>query len=200
MSKVYTRSPSNTMVRKIQVCNNDNPSIYSRSILMQPIMEFFKNKENMGKMLSIVQGKAKISLRLLDWFVTNYAKKTNVVYQVNNTRFMVYPKYKSELKAVKKEKFDPFCRGERIYFRYNHNKDPIETTVGQLNFFKWAIENKVVDYVAENLEEIESDMKVSTEKAKIRIQNGERKKRTELSISATKAVTRNHVSIRVTFD
>lgn len=187
------------MVRKISVCNNDNPSMYSRNILMQPIMEFFKNKENMGKMLAIIKGDAKISLRLLDWFVTNYAKKTNIVYDVGNTRFMVYPKYKSELKAVKKEKFDPFCRGEHIYFKYN-SKDPLETSVGQLNFFKWAIENKIVDYVAEHLEEIESDMKVSTEIAKIRIQNGERKKRTELSVSATKAVTRNTVSIRVTFD
>ena len=34
----------------------------------------------------------------------------------------------------------------------------IQTTIGQLNFFKWAIENKIIEYIDENYESIEKDM------------------------------------------
>ena len=44
------------------------------------------------------------------------------------------------------KQFDPFCRRDRIQFNYGKDKYII-TTVGQLNFFRWAIENKVLDYI-----------------------------------------------------
>ena len=65
--------------------------------------------------------------------------------------------YKLKLKAYSKRRFDPFCRWERISIPYKTDTF-IETTIGQLNFFKWALENKVVDYIEENYEMIENDM------------------------------------------
>ena len=115
--------------------------------------------------------------------------------------FIVYLDYKSQLKAYSKKQFDPFCRRERISF-IDHDNNELITTVGQLNFFRWAIENNILDYIKENYEIIENDMNNSLRnlyKKKDGTDNS-RRKRTELSISATKTVNKHNVSIIVQFD
>jgi hypothetical protein len=114
-------------------------------------------------MLQIINGHSKISLRIIDWFATNYAKKYFTVYAINNEyskgsrRFKVYVDYKLKLKAYSKKRFDPFCRWDRITIPYK-NGTFIQTTIGQLNFFKWAIENDIVQYIEQHYETIENDM------------------------------------------
>jgi hypothetical protein len=107
-----------------------------------------------------------------------------------------------KLKAYSKRRFDPFCRWDRISIPYKDDKF-IETTIGQLNFFKWAIENKVIDFIEENYETIEKDMnsRNSTSKRKeLKLENTKtRKKREELSISATKSIKKEEVEIVVQF-
>ena len=109
-----------------------------------------------------------------------------------------------KLKAYSKRRFDPFCRWERISIPYK-TETFIETTIGQLNFFKWALENKVIDYIEENYEMIENDMnsRNSTSKKKELIVGSDnsktRKKREELSISATKSIKKEKVEIVVQF-
>jgi len=74
-----------------------------------------------------------------------------------------------------------------------------------LNFFKWAIENKVIDYIEEHYEEIERDQtnRNSTSKRKEKdmntTDNKTRKKREELSVSAIKSVKKEEVEIVVKF-
>ena len=80
----------------------------------------------------------------------------------------------------------------------------IETTNGQLDFFKGAIENKVIDYIEEHYEEIERDQtnRNSTSKRKEKEATGTsktRKKREELSVSAIKSVKKEEVEIVVKF-
>jgi hypothetical protein len=170
-------------------------------------MDFYKNDDNLTRMLKIITGESKISLRIVDWFVTNYAKKNFTLYNItnkfgDNVRFKVYIDYKLKLKAYSKKRFDPFCRWDRISIPYTNGKF-IETTIGQLNFFKWAIENKVVDYIEENYTDIEKDMnnRNSTSKRKETITDNSktRKKREELSISATKSIKKEKVEIVVQF-
>ena len=91
-------------------------------------------------MMHIINGETKISLRIIDWFVTNYAKKYYTVYELpsirnekDKIRFKVYNDYKLKLKAYSKRRFDPFCRWERISVPYDDEKI-METTIGQLNF------------------------------------------------------------------
>lgn len=176
-------------------------------LLLNNLMEFYKKEEYLDKMLKIITGDSKISLRIVDWFATNYAKKYYTLYSIeddfgNLKRFKVYFDYKLKLKAYSKRRFDPFCRWERISIPYKGDKY-IETTIGQLNFFKWAIENKVVNYIEENYETIEKDMNTrnSTSKRKeLKIDNSKtRKKREELSISATKSIKKEEVEIVVQF-
>ena len=118
-------------------------------------------------MLRIINGESKISLRIIDWFATNYAKKYYTLYTIHNTgrRFKVYVDYKLKLKAYSKKRFDPFCRWDRINVPYKEDKY-IQTTIGQLNFFKWALENDVIRYIEENYANIEKDMNNRNSNAK----------------------------------
>ena len=171
---------------------------------MQSLITFFAERENLDQVIPIITGKSNISLRILDWFVTNYSKKNNIAYQLelNNKikNFIVYLDYKSQLKAYSKKQFDPFCRRERISFN-DHNNNELITTVGQLNFFRWAIENKIIEYIINNYEIIENDMNNSLRNLyKKKDGDSNRRKRTELSISATKTVNKHDVSIVVQFD
>jgi hypothetical protein len=179
-----------------------------KDLLMQSLIMFFKERKNLDVVIPIITGKSNISLRILDWFVTNFSKKKNINYVVeyDNKKkgvknFIVYLDYKAQLKAYSKKLFDPFCRRERISF-IDHDNNELITTVGQLNFFRWAIENKIVEYITENYDDIETDMNVSLRnlyKKKVGEENT-RRKRTELSISATKTINKHNVSIEVNFE
>jgi len=190
------------------------------ALLLSNLMEFYNKHGNLEKMMKIINGESEISLRIVDWFVTNFAKKYYTVYELSqsmgenhsNTRFKVYNDYKLKLKAYSKKRFDPFCRWDRISIPYNENQ-LMETTIGQLNFFKWAIENKIVDYIKNNYETIETDMNkrnVTTKKRatldntpndKMETTNSKtRKRREELSVSACKTIKKEDVKIVVKFN
>jgi len=181
--------------------------ITQNNLLLTNLIEFYKNESALNRMLNIITGENKISLRIVDWFATNYAKKYYTIYSINNAgeppkRFKVYVDYKLKLKAYSKRRFDPFCRWDRISIPYKNNTS-IETTIGQLNFFKWAIENKVIEFIEQNYDEIETDMNCrnSTSRRKELVDNSKtRKKREELSISATKSIKKEKVEIIVQFN
>lgn len=183
--------------------NTTNKYVSQNDLLLNKLMTFYNDSEMLDKMLKIITGETKISLRIVDWFATNYAKKYYTLYNVKGKRFKVYLDYKLKLKAYSKKRFDPFCRWDRINIPYK-NGTSIETTIGQLNFFKWAIENKVIDYIEEHYEEIERDQtnRNSTSKRKEKEATGTsktRKKREELSVSAIKSVKKEEVEIVVKF-
>jgi hypothetical protein len=178
-------------------------------LLLNNLMDFYKNEDKMSKMLKIITGESKISLRIVDWFATNYAKKYYTLYNIvdpcgTERRFKVYVDYKLKLKAYSKENFDPFCRWERITIPYKDGSF-IETTLGQLNFFKWTLENKILEYIENNYADIEKDMnsRNSTSKRKenpVDSNTKTRKKREELSVSATKSIKKEKVEIVVSFN
>ena len=176
-------------------------------LLLKNLLTYYDTEENLNKMLSIINGESRISLRIVDWFVTNYAKKNFTVFNIlkndNTVRFKVYFDYKLKLKAYSKKRFDPFCRWERITIPYK-NGSVIQTTIGQLNFFKWAIENDVIKFIEENYMHIENDMNNRNSNSKKNKEsytnNKTRKKREELSVSAVKSIKKEDVEIIVKFD
>jgi hypothetical protein len=196
----------NTTVRNRIQCKQE--------LIVSSLQDFFSNPGQLDIILPILQGKSPISLRLMDWFVTNYAKKHNVSYILNQRQFLVYFHYKRELKAYSKRLFDPFCRRERIMFQIR-GRDAFVTTVGQLNFFRWALEKNIIPYISANLEGIEKDMNTSMREhygstnssnssdpksiMTISTSDGSRRKRTELSKSALKKVNLHQCDIVVSF-
>jgi len=186
-----------------------------KSLLLNNLMKYYKTtkdeetgvekSENLERMLRIINGDVNISLRIVDWFTTNFAKKYYTVYDMpNGQRFKIYNDYKLKLRSYSKKNFDPFCRWERISIPYK-NETHLQTTLGQLNFFKWAFENKVIDYIESNYAAIEKDMnsRNSTAKRKdgaVAAGAKTRKKREELSISATKSIKKEEVEIVIKFD
>jgi c-di-GMP-related signal transduction protein len=163
-------------------------------LLMHSLSEFYKNKKNIEKILPIINQKSNISLRLLDWFVTNYSKKNKTIYKVKKDTFNVHLNYKHQLKSYSKKQFDPFCRRDRIIYRYDIN-DEITTTVGQLCFFRWAIQNKIIDFVDEHYKIIEIYMNISYKQTR-----NEGARRSPLSINASKTYTKTYEKIIVSFD
>jgi hypothetical protein len=121
------------------------------------LQEFYTQSGNLEKLLPIVNGTSPISLRLVDYFVTNYAKKMNTSFMASGKHFLIYFHYKRELNAYSKRLFDPFCRRERIMFQAR-GVEPFVTTVGQLNFFRWFIEKEILEYVVAHRDTIETDM------------------------------------------
>ena len=176
------------------------------NLLLDNLIKFYNINDNLHKMLKIINGQSSISLRIVDWFATNYAKQKFTTYNLKNgNRFKVYNDYKLKLRSYSKKRFVPFCRWERITIPYDDTTS-VQTTIGQLNFFKWAIENEVIDFIQDNYKTIENDMnnRNSTSKRKIsktnNLQQKTRKKREELSISASKSIKQEKVSITIKFD
>jgi len=177
--------------------------------LVNFLLNYYKTKITLFK--DIIYQNTPLSLRLLDWLVTNYSKKYNIIYPLISSNetiyFNIYLDYKNQLKAYSKKFFDPFCRQKRLIinthtFKWREypcdntiddiSENEIVTTVGQLNFFRWFIDNKILDYALNNIKLIDSDM-INTMTYK------KKGKRTVLSPSAVKGIYTNKCDITIKF-
>jgi hypothetical protein len=113
-------------------------------LVISSLQRFYAHQPDIEKVLQYLNGEAPLSLRIIDWFVTKYSRKAFVRYTLHGQEFLVYNNYKSQLKAYSKKLFDPFCRRERISFQIPGH-EAFLTTVGKLNFFRWAIEKGILD-------------------------------------------------------
>ena len=138
-----------------------------QQLLMQSLTQFFTKDANIQHFIASTKSDSIISLRVIDWFVTNYSREFDVSYKhpATGIPFMVHDAYKSQLKAYSKRQFDPFCRRTRINFYYKQGRRVV-TTVGQLNFFRWAIDNDVLHYIQDHRKHIETHMKKHVKKSR----------------------------------
>ena len=115
-------------------------------LLLESLTRFYDDPAHSARLHDILTTKSQgISLRNLEWFITNYAKNRHVTYTTPAGRaFTVHVAYKSSLDGYSKKLFDPFCRTERIQFQ------GLTTTVAQLNFIKWCLTNGIIDYMTTN--------------------------------------------------
>lgn len=127
-------------------------------LLMSSIELYYtENKNDLEVIKAIVNQEHMLSLRILDWFVTNYSKKNKTI--VNG--ISVYNNYKLMLKSFSKSNFDPFCRKNKLIYEYesDNGQSSVQTSCGQMCFFRWCFQNKILEHVIENIKEIELDMK-----------------------------------------
>jgi len=128
-----------------------------QELIIASLQRFYSGRQDLDEIVELLKGTSEVSLRLIDWFVTNFAKAHSTSYILNGQEFVVYMNYKNQLKAYSKKLFDPFCRRERISFQIPGH-DAFLTTVGKLNFFRWALEKGILDYIKGHQPEIEKEM------------------------------------------
>ena len=146
------------------------------SLIWESCRKFFSsNIKYIKTMYTIIDGFSPISIRAIDWFVANYSKKNNTRYKIMINGeikiFNVNIEYKNQLYGNTKLYLDPFCRKNKIIFKYldeNNNVNKFSTSIGQINFFHWAIRNKVIAYVERHLKQINEDMKLTAKLNNIR--------------------------------
>jgi len=167
------------------------------------IDKYYKGLEeaNITKMIDIVNGSSKISLRLLDWFVTRYSDLKNVSYEVDGDYFSVHVGYKAQLKSYKKKYFDPFRRRKKFRYTYANTatKKQLNTTIGQLNFFKWIFSYQILSYVESNYKKLIEEM-VSINKKEKQIKNKKKNTKDNKDTSTTQkaVVNKEGVTIKAT--
>ena len=185
--------------------------IESRELrVLRPLRSFFSVETNFKLFIDLVVLKThKTPLRLYDWFVTNYCKKEGVSYNIMRPNgkvenFCVFRSYKAQLRGRKKKEFDPFCRSDPITLEYtspvDQSKITFETGICQLKFFKWAIENLVINYVEANFDAINEDMKKNNSKSQKGIDDdGTKRKKNELSKSIFQQIRVSNQDITLSF-
>jgi hypothetical protein len=211
----YSNSDS-TEENSEEICIDFNPLTFFKSqkqlCYYKIIHKFFRkcSKELIYKMIDIINGESLISLRVLEWVVTKSGKNSiniNSNLDVNiesdssstlsttstnsskNDYSSVNIMYKAQLKSYKKKNFDPFRRDKKFYFPYDVD-DPtkkILTTLGQLNFFKWAISSNIIASVEKNYEQINKTMiHYNKEEKTKKVEKKKRKEKKKISIIISK--------------
>jgi len=183
------------------------------NLLLSSLSTYYKKNSSHRKTLKdIIDGNSLLSLRIIDWFVTHYAKTNQIIYWIDNDKniyyekypehvdnknlrkFHLYMEYRAQLQSYTKLFFDPFRRHERITFILE--SDPlisIETTVGQLNFFRWAFQNHIFTYILDHLQNIE-DMMASYQK-QLKNQNKKNQAQNNTNITTNIPSINNTISI-----
>ena len=153
------------------ICDAKYTNFNKHEIFQYKILDdYYKTKvspDMIKNMIDIINGKSPVSLRLLDWFITQYSKIKKTCYKLTSVipsndiyeqddEFYVYLSYKSQLKTYNKKRFDPFRRNKKFYYSFTVDNQVIklDTTLGQLQFFRWAFENEIIRYVSDNLPDI----------------------------------------------
>jgi len=160
-----------------------------QEIIILSLQRFYSTLDNLNEIVELLKGTSDMSLRLIDWFVTNYSKAHSTSYILNGQEFVVYMNYKNQLKAYSKKMFDPFCRRERISFQIPGH-EAFLTTVGKLNFFRWAIEKGILNYIKGHQPEIEKEMNTAMrEQTKQRSETSTRDSTATTTTTASNATT-----------
>lgn len=127
-----------------------------QDLMLKSLADFFENDTHFKELEDILSHKNGISLRNIEWFVTNYAKEKRTRFKTPSGNDLdVHIAYKSSLGGYSKKYFDPFCRTERIQFK------GITTTVAQLNFIRWCIRNGILEYIKKEVPRNLYQLKVS---------------------------------------
>lgn len=104
------------------------------SALKETLTAFYRDEEYNYSVLCTVTGmyESPISLRLIEWYVTDGLREVLPDHTLST-------EYVDNLRIYTRKMFDPFRRSDRIELCLHGTR--IETTVGQMNFFRWFIKS-----------------------------------------------------------
>ena len=140
--------------------------------------------------LTMLRKERTVSLRTIDWLVTNYAKRIALRIVSRGRPVFVHDAYRTALAAYRRRNFDPFCRGTRDtpgghrcgYVTVTTREGKTYTSsVAQLNFFEWAHRHGVLNYAREFSSAIVEDMNAASARQRARRRQDRTGRRMELS-------------------
>jgi len=179
-----------------------------QDILQRNLLKFYANDVQMKKLCFLLSKNSDVSLREWDFLCTHYTKTHNVLYYIENSigkreLINLNMNYRSQLKAYSKANFDPFKRHNRITVpcKYADTKT-IETTCGQLCFFKFVIEKDMYEWLkkSKNLENLRHDMNQYSKKRRTSTQVARSVSNNSVSTpKGNKSISRHDVNITVFF-
>ena len=186
-----------------------------QNLLLSSLSNHYKKKPEQRKMLhDIIVGTSPLSLRIIDWFVTHYARAQNIIYWIDDSTSTLYEhfpssngqhlrkfhlnlEYRAQLQSYTKMYFDPFRRYERITFVLESGPlVSIESTVGQLNFFRWALQNHVIEYIMNHIQDIEDNMASFQKSSKERSSSTTKTRQRIVSSKPVNTITHTQCFIR----
>lgn len=149
------------------------------------LRKFYTHERIRTLLLPLLDRRASISLRTLDWVCTNYAKRYHVVCRRDEGGFFsIHHEYKVALSVFRRARFDPFRRGARVVW-YDDDGVRRESSIGQLNFIRWAHESGVLRFTHRSAPTIEAEMYTASaahrRELRAKRHRGEVHKRTALS-------------------
>jgi len=161
---------------------------------LREIADFFDDAVTERLLVPVAKQEYGISLRLLDYCMTNWAKKTRVMVELPTghgpTPLNIFSLYKDWLRFYRRRGFDPFRRRERIFFTWTPDGEPeetLDTTVAQLNFLSWAEKHGILEYVYRHKDQIEEDMMLTLGDSKRRRQDQQRAPKAAAAAAAAAA-------------
>ena len=139
------------------------------SLLTNLQLFYQQHPEYLQFVQSVASGKNHtISLRILDWLCTSYAKRHNVVIYQKNHVVHLHTAYKAFLSSHSKKLFDAFRRRKRVHVTKSGDiltdEDAKErllfvSTIAQLMFFYWCYDRDIITYAETNVNAIEMDLR-----------------------------------------
>ncbi|CAM9105930.1 unnamed protein product, partial [Ectocarpus sp. 4 AP-2014] len=130
-------------------------------VLLNSVLMWFNEEESRVQTFSdIVHHKNGLSLRIIDWLITNFTKSFSVAIESDGLPRNLRRDYHKNLSAHNKKNFDPFARRRRIHIVLFGEERRV-STIGQLNFFRWFLSKNLVGFLLENKSVIEKHMKDS---------------------------------------
>ena len=135
-------------------------------VLLDSIIEYYnENTEYITKLISIVKRKNGMSLRVIDYLCTNYSKENSIIISTKDGHIPrdLNSDYQKNLNAYNKKYLDPFSRRNKIVINvsYDNNEthEKRNTSIGQLNFFRWFFKNNIDQYLSREKKTVEAHMK-----------------------------------------
>lgn len=139
----------------------DEPLSKKDEVLLNSVLQWYNQEESRVEMFSdIVNHKNGLSLRIIDWLITNFSKSFSVAIESDGLPRNLRRDYHKNLSAHNKKNFDPFARRRRINIVLFGNEERV-STIGQLNFFRWFLSKNLCGFLLENKSVIEKHMKDS---------------------------------------
>lgn len=148
-----------------------------------------------------------LSIRTIEYAIKEYSKQNNSKsIDIYGNKINIYESFINSKNSYSSwRKFEFYRRGDIINYQYPHmyNDDMfsrLKTTTGQLNMFKWLVENNILDFIRKNMVHIQEAMYKYNKKNKANITYPKRSIRVESDKNKKhKKISSNEETITITF-